>query len=322
MGSVNNDYDNIGDFYKNIEELKEKKHEVLEQLMAAGLNIPFIIQQAFLGYKWLKREKKLYEKDGKTATELIKIYYGLNPGDTEFDKMRQGFINKYVKQESRLEGVHCKEELLGLEDMYKYLHSAEFDEEFSIYSLKELNKKLFSHAPYPEYAGIYRNDPRYLPGTGLNLCESYMIERELFFLSKDVDKLHKAAKVVKQLGSVDEMMMFLDECIELKCRLVWIHPFPDGNGRTIRAFINKLLEDAGLPPIYVKERERTEYHTAMNKAIGDGDYSAIKAFYRYKICDSIIELDINDRIKTYSKDNNPSTTSKEKTKKKRNEQNN
>ena len=35
----------------------------------------------------------------------------------------------------------------------------------------------------------------------------------------------------------------------------------------------------------------------MGKAIGEGDYSVIKNFYRYKICDSIVELDINRRIR-------------------------
>lgn len=309
----NNRNDEISNsFYDSIEEWKKRKNDILVQLVDAGFNIPFIIQQSFLGYRWLKREKKLYEKDGLVPTELIKIYYGLNPSDIEFDKMRKCFINKYVRQESKLEGVHCKEELDGLEDMYKYLHSDELDKDFSIYSLKELNKKLFSHAPFPEYAGIYRKDPRYLPGTGLDLCDSCMIERELFFLGKDVDKLHRASKIVKQLGSIDEMMRYLDECIELKCKLIWVHPFPDGNGRTVRAFINKLLEDAGLPPIYIKDRERTEYHTAMNLAIGENDYSAIKAFYRYKICDSIIELDISDRLKN---SNNINDVNKRKVKK-------
>lgn len=57
------------------------------------------------------------------------------------------------------------------------------------------------------------------------------------------------------------------------------------------------MEDVGLPPIYILERERGEYHKAMNEANNDGDFTDIKNFYRYKICDSIIELDINERVK-------------------------
>lgn len=37
--------------------------------------------------------------------------------------------------------------------------------------------------------------------------------------------------------------------------------------------------------------------TFINKLLSDADYTYIKSFYRYKICDSIIELDIDDRLK-------------------------
>ena len=54
-------------------------------------------------------------------------------------------------------------------------------------------------------------------------------------------------------------------------------------------------------PIYIKANERTEYHKAMNLANNENDYTAIKQFYRYKVCDSIIELDINERLKEEEK---------------------
>ena len=47
--------------------------------------------------------------------------------------------------------------------------------------------------------------------------------------------------------------------------------------------------------------ERGKYLAAMGKAITDNDFSAINKFYYYKICDSIIELDINQRRKTGKK---------------------
>ena len=47
--------------------------------------------------------------------------------------------------------------------------------------------------------------------------------------------------------------------------------------------MNKLLEAAGLPPVYIKVNERTEYHKAMNKANNEGDYKDIKNFYHYNV---------------------------------------
>lgn len=171
------------------------------------------------------------------------------------------------------------------------------DNFFSVYLLKDLHKKIMGHTAHPECSGIYRTMPAYLPGTGIELADWSMIQYELYKLNPTIDYLHERAKLVKATGDVDELLSFLDDCLKLKVELIRVHPFGDGNGRTVRAFINKLLEDAGLPPIYVRANERTEYHTAMNKALLEGDYSSLNDFYRYKICDSIIELDINDRVK-------------------------
>ena len=282
-------------------------NDISRLIRDSGVDIPFIIQEVFLGYKYRKMRGKLYDHDASLPTKLIRLYYSLNPGEIEFDNLRKSFISKYVKNESKIEGVndediHGKEEIAGLAEMYEYLHSDEMEEDFSVYSLRTLNGKLFSYTPFPEYAGVYRNQYAYLPGTGIGLLEWSMIQQELYYLSPTIDFLHEYAKLIKNTRNVDDLLDYLDHCIDLKVRLIYIHPFVDGNGRTVRAFINKLLEDAGLPPIYIKSNERAEYHTAMNLAIGEGDYSAIRAFYRYKICDSIIELDINDRIKKQAKE--------------------
>lgn len=297
---------------------REKEKEILQYFLSkVGLDTPLMIQEAFLGYKYRKRTKKLYETDALIPTNLIKMYYSLNPGEVEFDNLRKSFINRYVKNESKLEGVnseniHGREEIAGLVDMYEYLHSAEMEEDFNIYSLNELHKKLFSHTEFPECAGSYRNYDVYLPGTGIGLTEWSMIPVELYRISPRVDELHKKAKLVKEYGDVDDLLAFLDECVELNCDLIKIHPFSDGNGRTIRAFTNKMLEDAGLPSIYIKASERAEYQAAMSLALGEGDYSFIKGFYRYKVCDSIIELDINERLKNKPKELSNETKQKQK----------
>ena len=268
-----------------------------------GLDVPFIIQEAFVAYKYRKRNNRLYETDAIIPTKLIRLYYGLNPGDIEFDAMKRNFIKKYVLNESRIEGIndetiHGKEEILGLNEMYEYLHSDECEKYFSVYTLKDLHKKLFSHAEFPEFGGTYRNHDVYLIGSKVGLCDYSMIQTELYKLSPRIDWLHDYSKEVKESGNVDQILDYLDQVVELKCELIKIHPFGDGNGRTVRAFINKLLEDGGLPPIYIKANERTEYHEAMNKANGEyPDDTDIKAFYRYKICDSILELDINERLR-------------------------
>jgi len=57
-------------------------------------------------------------------------------------------------------------------------------------------------------------------------------------------------------------------------RLVWIHPFFDGNGRTTRLIFNLLLMKAGFPPAIILKNDRKKYYDALNKA-NRGDYAKL-----------------------------------------------
>lgn len=57
-------------------------------------------------------------------------------------------------------------------------------------------------------------------------------------------------------------------------RFVWIHPFFDGNGRTVRLLYNLLLMREGFPPAIVLSNDRKKYYTALNQA-NLGDYSKL-----------------------------------------------
>ena len=68
------------------------KFEVSEALQKLGVDSLFIIQESFLGYKYRKREKKLYASDSIVPASLIRIYYGLNESKIEFDTLKKAFI--------------------------------------------------------------------------------------------------------------------------------------------------------------------------------------------------------------------------------------
>ena len=294
--------------------------EVLKALADVGM--PFIIRESFLGYKYRKKQGQLYDTDQEIPTKLITMYYALNPDKQSFDTLKQSFIDHYIKNESDLEDIdysdiHGSIERAGLGVMYEYIHSEEIENggippfsfskideiekqkgRFNIWTLQDLHSKLYSLSPYPENAGKFRNDSAYLPGTGTELCGWYDIGDKLWELSPEVLKLEDHALEIvniREKGLVNEYMEelfnYIFDVIKLNCQLIKIHPFSDGNGRTIRGFTNKLFEDVGLPPVYIKPNERTEYQVAMNKANNEGDYDSINGFYLYKICDSIIELD-------------------------------
>jgi Fic family protein len=57
-------------------------------------------------------------------------------------------------------------------------------------------------------------------------------------------------------------------------RFVWIHPFFDGNGRTVRLAFNLLLMKEGFPPAIILKNDRKKYYDALNRA-NNGDYSKL-----------------------------------------------
>jgi Fic family protein len=57
-------------------------------------------------------------------------------------------------------------------------------------------------------------------------------------------------------------------------RFVWIHPFFDGNGRTVRLVMNLLLMRSGFPPAIILKIDRKKYYDALNQA-NNGSYSKL-----------------------------------------------
>jgi Fic family protein len=57
-------------------------------------------------------------------------------------------------------------------------------------------------------------------------------------------------------------------------KLVWIHPFFDGNGRTVRLAMNLLLMRKGFPPAIILATDRKKYYEALNQA-NNGKYDKL-----------------------------------------------
>lgn len=260
------------------------------------------IELLFEGYINRKKEKRLFEDSTQIPAIIILTYYTCIKKPF-FNNIYEEFKNKYISEknfkerylynENKLEDVHSKEEQQGLRLVYDYIQQKDNFDDVSIYTLSDIHQILYSKAPYPEFGGRYRTDERYLPNSGIDVISPSLIVHEMNILRYKINELIIEGKRLGKENDPQNLLTYINKCIELKCKLIKIHPFGDGNGRSIRAFINLLFRMANIPPIYIENKERDKYGVAMQLAVGDNDLTKIKQFYYYKICDSIISLDIH-----------------------------
>ena len=92
----------------------------------------------------------------------------------------------------------------------------------------------------------------------------------------------KVPDLMKDFGDwlVQKTDDILIKALEAHYRLVTIHPFVDGNGRTARLLMNAILLENGYAPIIVRSIDRHRYLSSLEtyQTKGDGD-----AYYRFML---------------------------------------
>jgi Fic family protein len=84
------------------------------------------------------------------------------------------------------------------------------------------------------------------------------------------------SQFISWLQSPDEHP--ITKAVDAHYKLVSIHPFVDGNGRTARLLMNLLLMQAGYPPAIIRKEDRLPYIKSIEKAqLGGplGDYYSL-----------------------------------------------
>lgn len=268
------------------------------------------ISLIFDGYRKRKKEKRLYNHDGIPEL-IIKTYYSCVEKPS-YDQLMNNFKRRYTYNENKVEDIRSKEEKDGLKLGFDYVLNKEDLQGISIYDLSWIHEELYKKTAHPEFGGKYRNEERYLYGKDENgniitanveLTPYWEITHEMNLLRSEVSEIVEIGLKLRENINVDEIIKYINRCVELNCKLIKIHPFGDGNGRAVRIFTNLLFRIANIPPVYVENKEKIKYREAMNNALVNEDHTDIYDFYHYKICDSIIALDVgynNMKHKQYS----------------------
>lgn len=287
-----------------INEFKEKnidrittKDGFLNYITGKEIDMDDIITLLFLNYITREINGTLYSEFDYLPQNLIKIYYS-NVTVPRFKKILSNFKEEYIISESNLENVHSVEEQEGLGLVYDYIESKESDDILDVYQLLKIHRILFSKCPYPEFGGNFRTEEIYLPNSGVETSDWRLLPNEFAQLYGPVNELIKVGIKLGKRRNPDKIIEYINDCLELNAKIIGMHPFSDGNGRATRTFTNLMFKIANIPPVYIRASDKDAYGKAMNKAIVEQDFQSLRKFYYYKICDSIIELDILKRKNT------------------------
>jgi Fic family protein len=112
-----------------------------------------------------------------------------------------------------------------------------------------------------EFAGLYRN-------AGVRISGANFVPPNAL----KVDEL--MIELIEWLNDSTILINPIVKAAIFHHRFVWIHPFFDGNGRTVLLVFNLYLMKHGFPPAIILKNDRKKYYDALNKA-NNGDYSKL-----------------------------------------------
>lgn len=156
-----------------------------------------------------------------------------------------------IKGKSLKDHLEAKDHYEALNYLYESIEKNK-RHTLSEISIRNL-QKLIVRETDPEYAGAYRTSNVVITGsdhTPPDASEVPLLMRGLMnWVKENKNKLHPI-----------ELSAFLHH------KLVNIHPFFDGNGRTARLVMNIILLQAGYPLVFVLKNDRRKYYDTLSKA--------------------------------------------------------
>jgi len=149
---------------------------------------------------------------------------------------------------------------------------------FDINHLKRIHKYLFGEIY--DFAGEFRQVEIYKPKSDIVFSKYVNIEEEL-------SKIMEEANRLKNLKVNFETAMFLGN---FYYKLIMIHPFREGNGRTIREFLREFV--SSKIPGYELDYSKVN---KQNFLLGITDYETYPNLLAYEIYNSLVPIDVKSK---------------------------
>ena len=129
--------------------------------------------------------------------------------------------------------------------MFNQIHKKEIDEKY-IKELHYLFAKDIKNIPYP---GEYRD-----------VSKTFVTVTGSEYSCPDYDEVPaKMTELVDWTNTMRDVLHPIELASQMHRRFVYIHPFPDGNGRVARLLMNTVLLQEHYMPVLIEPKQRAEY---------------------------------------------------------------
>ena len=136
----------------------------------------------------------------------------------------------------------------------------------------ELHRRIVSRSQ-PDIGGIYSALPRRIAGSPVVFPNPM-----------------KIPQLMKEFGeSLTTIAPSPEAGFAAHFRLVAIHPFGDGNGRTARLLMNLLLLREGYPPIAIRPEDRKSYLDTLEHGSMRDDLAPFQTLMHQRLDDTLVE---------------------------------
>lgn len=136
-------------------------------------------------------------------------------------------------------------------------HGEAFDYMFSL-----INNNVISEEDIKKLHYIFARNIKDIPNPGeyRNISKTYVYITGSNYSCPDFDKVPELmTELVDWTNSVKNELHPVERAAEFHRRFVYIHPFPDGNGRVARLMMNMLLLQDRYMPILISPKIRSTY---------------------------------------------------------------
>ncbi|MFH1798057.1 MAG: Fic family protein [Candidatus Omnitrophota bacterium] len=200
--------------------------------------------------------------------EQFQIEMAYNSNAIEGNSLTLKETNLVINEGITIKGKPLKDHLEAKnhKEALEYLYDLVSDKKKHTISerLIRVLHQLVVHDTDQEWAGRYRNSNVYITGTSHVPPDAVDIVSQMRGLMKWFEGERK------KLHTIELAALFHH-------KLVHIHPFFDGNGRTARLMMNVLLMQEGYPLVIILKNDRKKYYKVL-EAADNGEYKGLTHF--------------------------------------------